>query len=130
MLDLIHRNGGPVQKLGPYEITTLIQPAEEGAMTAYRVRIEPNQTTNVSYHKIAEEVYFVLFGRGLAILDGKEYHLNAGDFLRLPPGCTHGFITYDDPLEMLDIHTPGCRPNHDVYFVGPTPAGFMDAKNP
>ena len=46
------------------------------------------------------------------------------DFLRLPPGTTHGFVTGADELVLLDIHTPGSRPDRDVYFVGDVPPGF------
>lgn len=126
-MQLIHRPSGhdaDAQRLGPYRIETLIQPHEERGGTAYRVRVEPHQRTSVSYHKIAEELYFVLAGRGVAILNGDAHPLKPGDFLRLPPGTTHGFVTEDEPLEMLDIHVPGCRPDHDVYFVGPIPEGF------
>ncbi len=111
-------------RLGPYEITTLISVEDEGAATAYRVRIEPHQRTNVSYHRIAEEFYQVLSGRGTAVLDGVEHPLEPGDFLRLPPGTTHGFITGDEALVVLDIHCPGSRPDRDVFFVGETPEGF------
>jgi len=122
---LIHRgSGGEGQRLGPYQIETLVEPAEENAGTVYRVRIEAHQRTAVSYHKIAEEYYFVIAGSGVAILDGEPHQLKTGDFLRLPPGCTHAFITADEPLDMLDIHTPGCRPDLDVYFVGDIPKGF------
>lgn len=114
----------PAEKLGPYEIQALIPREAEGAGTAYRVRIEPNQTTSVSYHKIAEEFYYVLSGSGTAILNGQAHPLETGDFLRLPPGTTHGFVTGGEALVMLDIHTPGSRPDRDVYFVGSAPAGF------
>ncbi len=126
-LSLIHRPSGRAdagQRLGPYQIEALLHAHEEGAGTVYRVRIEPHQRTAVSYHKIAEEYYFVIAGRGIAILEGEPHPLEAGDFLRLPPGCTHGFVTGDEPLDMLDIHTPGCRPDRDVYFEGPAPEGF------
>ncbi len=126
-LQILHHHAGTPSiraKLGPYEIESLIPVADEGAGTAYRVRIEPHQTTSVSYHKIAEEYYYVLSGRGTAILNGTSYPLETGDFLRLPPGTTHGFITGDEPLVMLDIHAPGSRPDRDVYFVGDTPSGF------
>ncbi len=112
------------QKLGPYEIESLIPLDDEAAGTAYRVRIEAHSTTSVSYHKLAEELYYVLSGSGTAILNGERYELKTGDFLRLPPGTTHGFITQDEPLVMLDVHSPGSRPNRDVYFVGETPEGF------
>ena len=112
------------QRLGPYEIESLIPPEEEGALTAYRVRIEANQTTATSYHRFAEELYYVLAGSGTACLDGEPCFLKTGDFLRLPPGTTHSFTTAAEALVMLDIHAPGSRPDRDVYFVGETPPGF------
>lgn len=116
--------GGDVKRLGPYQIESLIPEEQEQSGTAYRVRIEPHQRTSVSYHKIAEEYYYVLGGSGTAILNGVEHELRTGDFLRLPPGTTHGFVTRDEALVMLDVHFPGSRPNRDVYFVGETPEGF------
>ena len=128
MLALIHRHTPDAarrQYLGPYGIESLIEPEEEGAGTAYRVRIAAGQRTAISHHRIAEEYYFVLAGQGTAILDGVEHKLVAGDFLRLPPGMKHGFVTRDEPLEMLDIHTPGSRPDRDVYFDdSQVPKGF------
>jgi mannose-6-phosphate isomerase-like protein (cupin superfamily) len=124
---LIHRSSGDperVERLGPYAIESLIAPEEERAGTVYRVHIGPHARTAVSYHRIAEEYYFVLSGAGRAVLDGREVVLRAGDFLRLPPGVTHAFITGDEPLDLLDIHTPGCRPDRDTYFVGEAPEGF------
>jgi mannose-6-phosphate isomerase-like protein (cupin superfamily) len=106
-----------VQRLGVYAIEALIDAAEEGAGTVWRVRIEPNQRTRISYHQIAEEYYFILAGSGTALIDGRRQPLKAGDFLRLPPGTAHGFETAAEPLEMLDIHTPGCWPDRDTYFL-------------
>ena len=124
MNDILHVSGGEKKKLGPYEIESLIPEDQEKAGTAYRVRIEPNSTTSVSYHKIAEEFYYVLRGYGTAILNGVRHELKTGDFLRLPPGTTHGFETQAEALEMLDVHFPGSRPNRDVYFMGEKPEGF------
>jgi len=118
-LQLLHVRAGdemPAVKLGPYQIETLIAVADEGAGTVYRIRIAP--------HERAEEFYHVLHGSGIAVLDGVEHPIRAGDFLRLPPGTTHGFITGDEELVMLDIHCPGSRPDRDVYFVDETPEGF------
>ncbi len=128
-IPLIYRSSGDPQRtehLGPYAIEALIEPHEEGAGTVYRVGIGPHCRTNISYHQVAEEYYFVLKGSGTAILNGEERMLRAGDFLRLPPGTTHGFATGTDALEMLNIHTPGCRPDRDVYFVDAVPEGFDD----
>ncbi len=126
-LGLIHRRSGDpsrTQQLGPYVIEALIDRSETGAGTVYRVRIAPGQRTAVSYHRVAEEYYFVLSGSGVASLDGRDYPLAPGDFLRLPPGTTHGFLAGPDGLELLDIHTPGCYPDHDTYFTDDVPEGF------
>ena len=77
-----------------------------------------------SYHKIAEEIYYVVAGKGTAYLDDEAFILEPGDFLRLPPGTRHRFVTQEDSLEMLDIHSPGSRPDRDVYFTGNAPDGF------
>lgn len=124
---IIHRSSGhfkEAQCLGPYQLESLISPNEELTATVYRLRIAPRQTTATSFHRIAEEFYFVLSGRGIAVLNNEPYELQAGDFLRLPPGTTHRFITQEEPLEMLNIHCPGSRPDRDVYFVDTPPPGF------
>jgi len=116
----IHRASGQsehIQQFGPYKIEPLLTEVEEAAATVYRVRIEAHQRTSTSFHRVAEEFYFVLTGTGTAILDGSSQSLQPGDFLRLPPGTRHAFVTLDEPLEMLDIHVPGCRPGRDTYFV-------------
>ncbi len=112
------------EQLGPYGIECLIPRSAEIEMTAYRVVVQPHSTTAVSFHKLAEELYYVLSGCGTAVLNGNAVELSPGDFLRLPPGTTHGFITRESPLIMLDIHSPGSRPDRDVYFTGDAPPGF------
>lgn len=110
--------------MGPYQIASLIAPDQEGQFTAYRVRIESGQVTSESYHKLAEEIYYVIEGEGLAILNGEIRPLQTGDFLRLPPGTRHRFETGAEALVMLDIHSPGSRPDRDVYFTDDRPEGF------
>lgn len=125
---VIHRKSGDSSRtvrLGPYQLETLIRPEEEITATFYRVCIDPQQKTAVSYHRVAEEFYFILSGRGVGIIGGIALPLEEGDFLRLPPGTTHQFVTEDEPLEMLNIHCPGSRPDRDVYFIGEKPEGFQ-----
>ena len=117
---LIHRASGlpmNIQQFGPYLIEPLLTEAEEAAATVYRVCVEAKQRTSTSFHEVAEEFYFVVSGTATAILDGTSQPLKPGDFLRLPPGTRHAFVTQDEPLELLDIHVPGCRPGRDTYFV-------------
>ena len=124
---IVHRPSGDpgrTQQLGPYRIEALLERTEAGAGTVYRVQIAPGERTAISYHRVAEEYYYVLAGGGAAVLDGVEHALRVGDFLRLPPGTRHGFVAGPEGLQMLDVHTPGCWPDHDTYFVDEAPEGF------
>ena len=115
MSDVVHRpSGDPArsEQLGPYRIEALLSRDEARAGTVYRVHIAAGQTTAVSYHRVAEEYYFVLAGGGVAVLDGREYPLRPGDFLRLPPGTRHGFVAGAEGLDLLD-------PGSDGLLVSP-----------
>lgn len=129
-MKVVHRSSASparVKNLGPYAIESLIDPDEEHAGTVYRVRIEAGQTSSNSYHARAEEYYYVLEGSGTIVLDGELRTIRRGDFLRLPPGIVHAFRTGDEAIELLNVHTPGCRPDRDTFFVGNTPDGFGGA---
>jgi len=114
---VVRSSGDPSRKqaLGAYVIESLIDPDEQAAGTVYRVTIAPGTTTARSYHARAEEYYYVLRGRGTAHLDDKAIDVKEGDFLRLPPGTAHGFIVSEEGLDLLNIHTPGCRPSIDTF---------------
>ncbi len=84
--------------------------------SAYRVKMKPHQVKKTSYHKVGEELYYVLDGQGSAVLDGKEYVLSKGCFFRVPPNTLHQFITEDDILDLLNFHSPPVFSDHDTYF--------------
>ena len=86
-------------------------------LSAYMVRMKPNQVKKKSYHKKGEELYYILSGSGEAILGGKEYKLKEGCFFRVPPGTVHQFTTGDESLCMLNFHSPPVFADKNTYFV-------------
>ncbi len=84
--------------------------------SAYRVKMQPHQVKKTSYHKIGEELYYVLEGSGTAILGEKQYVLSKGCFFRVPPNTLHQFTTENDPLDLLNFHSPPVFSDHDTYF--------------
>ncbi len=84
--------------------------------SAYLVRMAPGQVKKASFHKIGEELYYVLSGRGVAELGEKRYDLVAGCFFRVPPGTVHTFTTGEEALDMLNFHSPPVFSDHDTYF--------------
>ncbi|PIQ95710.1 MAG: hypothetical protein COV67_13310 [Nitrospinae bacterium CG11_big_fil_rev_8_21_14_0_20_56_8] len=86
--------------------------------SAYRVHLEPGQVKKSSLHKVGEELYFVLSGKGKARLGETEYDLREGCFFRVPPKTLHEFSTGDESLDMLNFHSPPVFSDHDTYFPG------------
>ena len=50
----------------------------------------------VHYHKVNEEVYIVISGKGKAIVDGDTIELKAGDCVRISPAGKRQFFAADD----------------------------------
>jgi len=51
---------------------------------------------DVHYHKKNEEIYFVISGKGQAIIDGETVELAAGDWLRVAPKARRQFSAAAD----------------------------------
>ena len=50
----------------------------------------------VHYHKINEEVYIVISGKGTVVIDGETIELRAGDCVRISPAGKRQFFAADD----------------------------------
>jgi mannose-6-phosphate isomerase-like protein (cupin superfamily) len=42
------------------------------------------------YHKRSTELYYVLEGDGVVLLDGEEHPVHKGSIVHIPPGVVHG----------------------------------------
>ena len=84
------------------------------------VDMEPNNTLKPHYHELPAVLILVVEGRGRAYLDGKEYEIEKGDVITIPPHTSHGFSTQKDHLAFLSIQTPaiyGEDASKDTHFV-------------
>lgn len=58
----------------------------------------------VHAHKANEEIYFILSGRGKAVIDGEEVALSEGDWVRIAPeGRRQFFASSDSPVTYICI---------------------------
>jgi quercetin dioxygenase-like cupin family protein len=57
-------------------------------------------------HKGAEEVIYILSGKGISGLDDIEVEMKQGDTMFVPRGSVHWFYNpFSEPVEMLFIYT-------------------------
>lgn len=57
-------------------------------------------------HKKTSEFVYILSGRAKAFLDNKSFNVTGGDYLLIPPGIKHRFITGRQPMTALSIFNP------------------------
>jgi mannose-6-phosphate isomerase-like protein (cupin superfamily) len=58
-------------------------------------------------HAVQEQVYFVLDGEGRLTLDGAEHLLRRHDYVWIPPGVRHSFVSCGlEPLIFLVLSSP------------------------
>ncbi len=70
--------------------------------------VEPRQPTALYHSEEAEEVFLVLAGECLAIVDGEEVALRQWDFLHCPRGTAHALIgAGDGPATILMVGARG-----------------------
>lgn len=69
--------------------------------------LEVGKSTTRHFHPLAEEVYFVLSGRGLMEVDGETAELHPGDSVAIPSGAKHQISNSgDEELRFLCCCAP------------------------
>jgi mannose-6-phosphate isomerase-like protein (cupin superfamily) len=59
------------------------------AQSLAEATLEPDQATERHYHRLSEEIYFVLKGSGDMEVDGEHKRIAVGDAVLIPPGAWH-----------------------------------------
>jgi mannose-6-phosphate isomerase-like protein (cupin superfamily) len=76
--------------------------------------VQAGASTQRHYHRLSEEFYFILEGRGRMEIDGETHHAIPGDAILIPAGSWHT-ITADAPLRFLCCCAPPYS-HDDTYF--------------
>ena len=72
------------------------------------------KATERHYHKLSEEIYFMLEGRGTMEIDGEQQQVEPGDAILIPPGAWHQIKALTD-LRFLCCCAP-VYSHEDTYF--------------
>ena len=77
--------------------------------------MKPGQATERHFHKISEELYFLLEGDALMDVDGETHAVGPGDAILIPAGAWHQ-ITATTDLRFLCCCAPPYE-HSDTYFA-------------
>ena len=89
--------------------TILIDDKTVGAkdITFGHSKFEPHTSVHKKHsHQHAEEIMYMLKGRGISGVNDKETEIAAGDTVWVPRGAVHWFYNpFDEPCEFIFIYT-------------------------
>lgn len=69
--------------------------------------LPPKKSSNYHKHENEEEIWYVVSGKGKAIIDDKEFTIEKGVAIYVPPGSFHQLVnTSDETLKVLWIFSP------------------------
>jgi mannose-6-phosphate isomerase-like protein (cupin superfamily) len=81
-------------------------------------RVPAGSRTERHYHKVAEDLYFILKGAGEMELNGERRMVGPGDAILIPPGAWHTIMT-TEPLRFLCCCAPPvCARGHVFGITG------------
>ncbi len=90
-------------------IRELIHPSIHGNLnqSLAEATVAPGSRTDLHWHLIAEEIYFILKGRGLMTIGEEVFPVSVGDSVLIPPGKPHRLEnTGRSPLKVLCACSP------------------------
>ncbi|MBK8792352.1 MAG: cupin domain-containing protein [Holophaga sp.] len=77
-----------------------------GIVSMGRTTLDPGSTIGEHAHPNTEDLYLILEGHGIGILNGERFPLGPGDLFLVKAGGTHGLINdSEDPLTFLGVLT-------------------------
>ena len=108
-----------VSPTGEILIELIGRSAENGVTNqqslAYVV-IPPHKSSAAHYHKVMEEIYYILKGTALMIIDDKEFILQPGQACLIQPYENHQiFNEHEEKIEFLAFCRPAWYPQ-DSYL--------------
>jgi mannose-6-phosphate isomerase-like protein (cupin superfamily) len=78
-------------------------------------RVPAGAATDRHYHKLSEEFYFLLEGRGTMEIDGSSREVGPGDAILIPPGAWHQIRAEEDLVFLCCCAPPYAH--EDTYFA-------------
>ncbi len=95
------------------------RPPEIGGTTRHsfvHVVVPSQRSSPAHFHKVSEETYYVLKGKGRLVVDDVETVLRPGVATLIMPGEVHQIFNDEpEPLEFLTVSAPAWEPS-DTYY--------------
>lgn len=104
-LDCCHDGRGAIRWIGVLDGNA---PGGERLRFIHDDVLPPGTSIGVHPHTHDQEYYYIVSGRGVMTLDGREHEVEAGDITAVLPGGSHGLANHgNDDLRVIVINITG-----------------------
>jgi len=104
-IDRCHEGSGAIRWVGVLDGEA---PGGERLQFIHDDVMPPCTSIGVHRHTSDQEYYYIVSGRGVMTLDGREYEVAAGDITAVLPGGSHGLANNSDgDLRVIVISVAG-----------------------
>ena len=66
--------------------------------------------------EVSDRVYFVVEGRGIFVIDGKETHVEKDDVIIVPKNTPYDYKAEDGEMRLLLVHAPAYNPDKEILL--------------
>ena len=98
----------------------------ERTMDFVMLRGEPGGAFPPHTHGYGDEIYVIIAGRGVVVIDGEEYQAKQHDVFWIPAGTPHTYYVPEDAdgsFDILAVNTPAVKHSlRSTYWAGPSQA--------
>lgn len=103
-----HADATPYATKDGSEIRELMHPAVHGNrnQSLAEATLAAGGRTQLHRHRLSEEIYHVVAGRGRMILGGERFDIAPGDTVLIPPGTPHALEAGAETLKVLCCCSP------------------------
>jgi mannose-6-phosphate isomerase-like protein (cupin superfamily) len=78
--------------------------------------VKPGEDIGKEIHPNEDQVLYLISGRGMIYMDGKEMDFNKGDCVLVPAGTEHNFTTIgDESMKIITTYSPPHHPEGTVH---------------
>jgi mannose-1-phosphate guanylyltransferase len=86
---------------------------------AKRIKVTAGHNMNYEMHFHRSEVWTILAGEGVAMIDERSFSVSAGDTVRIPERTRHSLLALAD-IELLEVQTGASIRDEDCIRLGST----------
>lgn len=102
--------------IGPNEAVRITRLVESSDMSGLLVQVRGSMPPH--FHKLTQEVVYMLRGEGLFQLGSERYPVKAGAVMRIPAGQTHTFTNQGQAPAVFFVVTTPPWDEQDRFMVG------------